>query len=210
MLKRFTLILLIVCTNTYAGSDALDLFFSQTRSLKANFNQTIMDHNGKAIETSSGQLIISKPNQFVLNYTKPDQQEYISDGKTLWIYDVELEQVTIKAVDDNFFSSPALLISSDKNIRDSFHIKESVDYDTPQNDVFNLTAKVVNDETNNMFKNIQLIFLKHKLVEIKMQDNFEQTTRLTLYNQEVNSDIDADVFSFIIPFGVDVIGTQVQ
>ncbi|MFK5893136.1 MAG: outer membrane lipoprotein chaperone LolA [Pseudomonadota bacterium] len=210
MLKKYYFILLILCTNSFAGSDALDVFFSQTSSLKANFNQSIMDHNGKIIETSSGQLIINRPHQFVLNYTKPDQQRYISDGKTLWIYDVELEQVTIKAVDENFFSSPVLLLSSDKNIKDVYHINETIDYDAPEKDVFNLTAKVVTDESNNMFKNIQLIFLKHQLVEIIMQDNFEQTTRLTLYNQQVNTAIDSDTFSFIIPFGVDVIGTQVQ
>jgi len=166
-----------------------------------------MDSSGKSIETSSGQLTIKRPNQFILKYTKPDEQRYISDGKTLWVYDVDLEQVTIKAVDEKLLSSPALLISSNKNIRDLYDIKEIADSNTNQNTIYNLYPKTANDETSNMFSSVQLIFYQQQLKEIKMADNFDQITRLSLYNQKFNADIKSDLFSFIVPFGVDVIGT---
>lgn len=211
MQRSYVVVLLVFCTNAFAGSDALDNFFTQTHSLTADFTQTIMDSSGKAIETSGGQLIIKRPNQFILKYTRPDEQSYISNGKTLWIYDVDLEQVTIKAVDNKLLSSPALLISSNKNIRDLYHIKEIVAPQTTQNTIFNLIPKAENDEEiNNVFSSIQLIFSKQQLIEIKMADNFDQLTRLRLYNQKINPEINSDSFSFIIPFGVDVIGTAVE
>ncbi|MFK5985785.1 MAG: outer membrane lipoprotein chaperone LolA [Pseudomonadota bacterium] len=207
MSKKCFILLLFISTNAFAGSDALDLFYQKTDSLSANFTQTIRDTFGKLIETSSGRLVIKRPDQFVLNYTKPDEQSYISDGKTLWVYDVELEQVTIKKADEKLLNSPALLISSNRNIRDNYFVKESVDYDAPDNDIFILTPKNVDEENSMMFANIQLTFFKQRLMEIKMTDNFDQITRLNLYNQEVNSKVDDKVFAFIIPADVDVIGT---
>ena len=140
-------ILLFMSINSYAGSDALDQFFSQTHSLTADFTQIIMDSSGKAIESSEGQLIIKRPNQFILKYTKPDQQTYISDGKNLWIYDVDLEQVTIKAVDEKLLNSPALLISSNKNIRDLYHIKQISDLKSSQLEIYQLIPKTKDEET---------------------------------------------------------------
>jgi outer membrane lipoprotein carrier protein len=196
--------ILVISVNNYADSNALDNFFTQTHSLTADFTQTIVDSSGKSIETSSGQLIIKRPNQFILKYTRPDEQHYISDGKTLWVYDLGLEQVTIKAVDEKLLSSPALLISSNKNINDLYDIKEISA--SNNSNVYNLVAKAA-DETNNMFSSIQLVFSGKQLKEIIMADNFDQHTRLSLYNQKSNPEINSDKFSFIIPFGVDVIGT---
>jgi outer membrane lipoprotein carrier protein len=202
--------LLFFSLNSYAVSDALDNFFTQTHSLNAEFTQTILDNNGKTIANSNGQLIIKRPNQFILEYTQPDQQRYISDGKTLWVYDVDLEQVTIKAVDEQLLNSPALLLSSNKNIRDLYQIKKIAHTKSPHLDIYNLIAKEKNDDSSNMFSSIQLTFSKQQLMEIKMADNFDQETHLSLYNQKINPQISAEKFSFIIPFGVDVIGTRID
>jgi len=196
-----------ISLNSYCDSNALDSFFTKTHSLTANFTQTIMDSSGKAIEISSGQLTIKRPNQFILKYTQPDEQHYISNGKTLWVYDVDLEQVTNKSVDEKLLNSPALLISSNKNVRDLYDIKEIADSTISENTTYSLKPKVINDETNNMFSSIQLAFTGQQLKEIKMADGFDQTTRLSLYNQKLNPQINSDIFSFIVPFGVDVIGT---
>jgi len=202
--------LLNITINSYADSDALDSFFTQTHSLSAEFTQIIMDNSGKAIESSSGRLIIKRPNQFILKYTRPDEQRYISDGKTLWIYDLDLEQVTIKAVDEKLLNSPALLLSSNKNIRDLYHITKISNASATGHDIYDLIPKAKNNETSDIFSSIQLVFSKQQLIEIKMADNFDQVTRLSLYNQKLNPQIDSEKFSFIIPFGVDVIGTIIE
>jgi len=207
---RALFFLLFLSLNSSAGANALDSFFTQTQSLSAEFIQTISDTSGKEIESSNGQLTIKRPNQFILKYTQPDQQRYISDGKTLWVYDVDLEQVTIKAVDEQLLNSPALLLSSNKNIRDLYHIKKIADNNNPQLDIYNLITKAKTDESSNLFSSIQLIFSKQQLIEIKMADNFDQVTRLSLFNQKLNPQIKAETFSFIIPFGVDVIGTKID
>jgi outer membrane lipoprotein carrier protein len=207
-MKLLYITLLMLSLDVIAGSNALDLFFSNTHSLTANFKQTIADKYGTPIEESEGILSIKRPNKFSLNYIKPDEQSYISDGKTLWIYDVELEQVTISGVDDKLLNSPVLLITSDKNIRDLYQVKETIDYDNPDLDIFILTSKIVKDEADKIFSNIQFSFHKQQLIEIKMADNFDQITRLNLYNQINNASIDDQVFSLSIPADVDVIGKQ--
>jgi outer membrane lipoprotein carrier protein len=207
-MKLLYIALLVLSSPVFAGSNALDLFFSNTHSLTANFKQTIADKYGKPIEQSQGLLSIKRPNKFYLEYTKPDEQRYISDGKTLWVYDEGLEQVTISAVDEKLLNSPVLLITSDQNIRELYDVKETIDYNNPDHDIFILTSKEVKDEADKIFSNIQLIFNKSQLIEIKMADNFDQVTRLNLYNQINNARINDEVFSFTIPEGIDVIGTQ--
>jgi len=191
------------CTPAYSGIEVLDQFYANTRSMQADFQQTISERYGKVLEQSSGSLIIQRPHQFVLNYKAPDQQQYVSNGKTLWIYDLELEQVTIKGFDDGLANSPALLISSNQNIHKSYQVSEAHDPQRPELKIFRLQPK----QEESLFAQVYLTFRQGRLIELTMQDNFEQVTKLLLSNIRVNEKISADTFSFQIPDDVDVIGT---
>ena len=192
----------------YAGTEVLDLFYANTHSMQADFEQSISERFGKVLEQSSGSLVIQRPNQFALNYHQPDQQQYISNGKTLWIYDVDLEQVTIKAFDESLADSPALLISSNKNIRQSYTIIEAYDPKKPDLDIFKLTPKQdIAAQGEGMFSQVYLIFKQGKLVELTMEDNFDQVTTLKFKQIKVNEKLTPGTFSLKIPDNVDVIGT---
>lgn len=195
---------------SFSGSDALDIFMHSTERFQADFKQVIVGPYGQELESSSGLLMIKRPNQFLLQYQKPDKQQYISNGKKLWIYDEELEQVTIQSLDGQMLSSPAFLISGNVDLKKHYHIKESVDFEHPENDLFILTPlskHEAQDNDKSLFSNVTFTFNKNILIEIKMQDNFEQSTRLILSKQKVNPTLKNSLFTFKIPDNIDVIGT---
>jgi len=196
-------VLWLVSITALANTQVLDLFYANTRSMQADFEQTISERFGKVLEQSSGKLIIQRPHQFVLHYQQPDQQHYVSDGKTLWIYDMELEQVTIKNFEGGLAASPALLISSNNNIHQSYQVSLAHDPERPELAVFKLVPK----QEESMFSLVYLIFNQGQLVELNMHDNFEQVTRLKFSNIQINKKIPLSTFSFEIPEDVDVIGT---
>ena len=109
----------------------LDKFYEKTHTFRANFEQVVRDGEDEALMTSKGHLLISRPNKFVMVYTDPDQQQYISDGKILWIYDKDLEQVTIKKFDQEMKRSPVLVLSGKNELRELYNIEETIDYSKP-------------------------------------------------------------------------------
>lgn len=189
---------------TVQANDVLDRFYKNTHSIKADFHQLVARTDGKLIEKSRGYLKIKRPDQFSLEYIDPLEQKYISNGVTLWIYDAELEQVTIKPLDEGLGDSPALLISSDKDVRKNYVIKALL-AEKPLERV-ELSAK-----TENMtFERVILVFNNDVLTEMIMYDNFNQITTLKLSNIKINESIPEDVFNFEPPEGVDIMGGPAQ
>ncbi len=181
----------------------LNDFFHRTQSLQADFEQIVVNGRGKILEQSHGNLIISRPDKFILNYQTPVEQKYISNGKTIWIYDVELEQVNIKPLDEQMGDSPALLLSSNNNIYKSYQVN-NVSLRKP--DGLNwVQLKALNDDMT--FERVLLAFKNHILVRMRMYDSFGQTTELKFSNIVVNSPYADDRFDFVPPDDVDIIGT---
>lgn len=182
----------------------LEQFFAQTQSLQADFQQSISELYGKTLESSSGKIIMQRPHQFVLNYEKPERQQYVSDGKTLWMFDEELEQVSIKSFDEGLANSPALFISSNQQLDQSYHISDAHDPQRPELKIVKLVPK----GDDNLFSSVYLAFKDGLLIELLMQDNFEQVTKLEFSEIKINAQLPEDTFRFKIPDDVDVIGTM--
>lgn len=178
----------------------LDRFYKNTHSIKAEFHQLVARTDGKLIEKSRGYLKIKRPDQFSLEYIDPLEQKYISNGVSLWIYDADLEQVTIKPLDEGLGDSPALLISSDKDIRKNYVIKALL-AEKPLERV-ELSAKT----ENLTFERVILVFNNDVLTEMIMYDNFNQITTLKLSNIKINESIPESAFNFKPPEGVDIMG----
>src|SRR5437870_1909105 len=109
-----------------AASDAyarLDEFMSGLRGLQAEFKQTVRDARGRKIEESSGTLALSRPNRFRWDYREPHPQVIVADGEKLWLYDPDLEQVTVRRLDQSLAGTPAMLLSGAGDLRDSFNIE---------------------------------------------------------------------------------------
>lgn len=182
------------------GKDRLDRFLAGLTTMQGDFIQTLTNARGELMEESRGKLWLSRPGKFRLQYVSPYEQLYVADGKNIWMYDRDLEQVTVKPQDDTLGSTPAMLLSSTAPLEENFNIKEEGEHEGYQW----LLLKPKAADSN--FDYLRLAMEGDVLRAMEMVDGFGQTTRLYLATVVRNPDVAADKFRFEPPPGVDVIG----
>src|SRR3990172_348249 len=127
MLKKLFIGLLIsMCATTaHAGAiERLKTFIAATHSAQANFTQEVLDQNGKRIQSASGIMQFQRPGKFRWTYRKPYEQLIVGDGAKFWLYDADLNQVTVKKLDAALGSSPAALLSGSNEIERGFTLSD--------------------------------------------------------------------------------------
>ena len=150
-------------------------------------------------EESSGMLRVQRPNRFNLEYRQPYYQLYIADGRELYFYDKDLEQVTVKAQEGMLENTPAMLLSNPAKLDQLYHVK-------PQGEEGGLFwYELIPRQEGGSFERINLAFRNNHLRIMELQDSFSQTTRLMFKNIKRNPDLDPKLFQFTPPKGVDVI-----
>ncbi len=197
---RFTLAVaaLVVMPLAHAeGEAALNALFSY-KTLKADFTQEIIDQQRNVQQQMRGRLVIQRPGKFRWNYQAPYEQEIVADGKKVWLYDVDLEQVTVKPQDQALAGSPASLLSTQSKLENEFKIRTVQRKDGLQ--WFELTPKA----KESGFENIMLGLKNKQLYRLEIKDGFGQQTDVQFDNVQINSVVAADTFAFTIPKGVDV------
>ena len=190
-------------THQYAvaeeNADPLAFFLNKLESYQADFRQTLSNEQGEALETSTGKVYMQNPGRYRWEYDQPYVQLLITDSETLWIYDKDLEQVTIKNVAGAIDNTPAAIISGQKNITENFVVVnmgviEGFDW-------VELTPRDIESQ----YRNIRLGFDKNSLIMMILNDNLGQITRIDFLNPERNKRFGGPLFTFEIPAGVDVI-----
>ncbi len=214
MKSYVVLFLLLLSANfssvVFAGNaeQRLEQFFKQVQSMRADFTQTVISENRRSAEKSQGVLQMQRPGKFRWEYQTPYEQQIIANGKKLWIYDVEMEQVIVKKLDLALGDTPAVLLSGGANIADRFDVKEiSVDSEG-ESSLYWLQLLPKQQEAS--FEKLLLAFAGDNLQIMELKDAFGQITRLTFSNLEQNPAINSSVFSFEPPAGVDVIDEAVE
>src|SRR3954465_10163396 len=96
-----------------AGQQRVERFLQGLEGLQAQFTQTLTDRAGKVTDESKGVLAIKRPNRFRWDYRDPHEQTIVADGKRVWLYDADLEQVTVRALDNTLSATPAMLLSGE-------------------------------------------------------------------------------------------------
>ncbi len=183
------------------ATERLNDFFKNVQSLRADFQQIVTDPRGKTIQDAHGTFLMQRPNKFRWNYQKPYEQTIVADGAKLWVYDKDLEQVTVKKLDEALGNTPALLLSGAKPLTDNFHFAELAD----RTDGLQWTTLTPKSEEAN-FKQVRLAFGKQSLEVMELVDSFEQTTQLRFSSVQSNVKFTANEFQFTPPKGVDVVG----
>lgn len=211
MMKRFCTVLcfvLALCipfSATFAenAEQRLNRFYQQVKSMRADFTQAIISDTRSNVEKSQGVLEMQRPGKFRWDYSAPYQQQIVADGKKLWIYDVEMEQVIVKRMDLALGNTPAILLSGGANITDKFEVTEITENQNSDKSLFWLQLVPRDQEAG--FEKLMLAFSGDNLRIMELKDAFGQVTRLTFSNMQINPDIDPSVFYFVVPAGVDVI-----
>tara|TARA_B100000035_G_scaffold313074_1_gene325947 strand:+ start:1781 stop:2413 length:633 start_codon:yes stop_codon:yes gene_type:complete len=193
------LILFFFSLNVFAQNDNLEKFLSNLNSFEANFVQEVKDFSNQIIDESSGKVIFLKPNFFRWTYQVPSENEIISDGEFLYLYDPDLKQVIESRLDGQLNMSPAMLLVSE-NIHEFFNTRL---LNNSQN-IMEFVAQPKNDESA-FFKQVIFIFNNNQLNIMKVLDNFDNLTTIKFHKIIQNKDINEAKFLFNYPDDIDVI-----
>ena len=182
------------------GIAEMHAFLQDVHSLKADFVQVVLDSNLKQVKQSTGTLSIKRPDRFRWDYLQPNAEIIVADGKRLWLYDVDLQQVTVKPLNDTLAASPAVLLSGSNDVEKSFSVEDLGAKDGLE--WVSLVPKVKDTD----FDNVKLGFKGDDVSVMELKDNLGNLTRITFSKLQRNVSVADDAFKFTPPKGADVIG----
>ena len=186
------------------GGDAVnrvDAYLAKVSTLSADFSQVVRNRDGQIVDRASGKLSLSRPDRFRWDYQKPYLQTIVADGKQLWLYDSDLEQVTVRALEQGLGSTPAMLLSGSGKVGDAFAsaaVQRQGDWTW-----YRLAPK----QQGSDFEQVSLAFdRKGELAAMELRDKLGQTTVIEFGALRRNVVLDQRLFRFEPPPGADVIG----
>jgi outer membrane lipoprotein carrier protein len=205
----FLCVLCVLCVSALSFSvahassiDRLNQFMSGTQSARGEFEQRIYNRDRKVVQESRGSLAFERPGKFRWTYVKPYSQLIVGDSAKVWIYDEELNQVTVRKMDAALGATPAALLAGSNDAMKAFLL---VDQGT-QDGLEWLEAKPREKESS--FEKIRMGFGPNGLERMELTDTFGQTTVLRFTRLEANPKLDPGLFRFSPPKGADVVGEQ--
>jgi outer membrane lipoprotein carrier protein len=181
------------------STEQLSVLLSSYQSLSAKFSQKIIDEYGTVMQEATGDLAIRRPNQLRWYTNAPTQQLIVADGEKLWIYDIDLEQVTIESVQRLVSSGPAMLLTGAVD-----RLQQHFTITTQQNNThqqFKLTPK----EKDDLVQWIELDFVGGKIHHMRLMSQLSQITVLDFDQVKLNPTLRGALFYFKLPDDVDVI-----
>ncbi len=187
----------LVATSTVNNKDKEQLInkINKMSYFSAGFRQTVVDHEGNALQEGRGVLTINKPNLVHWQTLTPDENLIVSDGENLWFYDPFIEQVTIYSLTNALSNTPILLLTNnDASLWDAYQVQQK------QADVFLVTA--VN--TNSQIHQLELTFNGDLLNRLSIVDATGQVSNIQLENIDISKAPEASLFKFIVPDGVSI------
>ncbi|WP_300729800.1 outer membrane lipoprotein chaperone LolA [Pseudomonas sp.] len=168
-------------------------------TITARFSQLTLDGSGTQLQETAGEMAVKRPGLFYWHTDAPNEQTMISDGQKVTLWDPDLEQATIKKLDQRLTQTPALLLSGDVS-----KISESFDITSKQaGDVMDFTLKPKTKDT--LFDSLRLSFRGGKINDMQLIDSVGQRTNILFNGVKVNEPVPASKFKFDIPKGADVI-----
>ena len=181
------------------GAERLTRILEPLETYEAAFQQQILDASGERLQEANGRMWLSRPGKFRWEVDAPYQQEVISDGEEVTLYDPDLEQVTIQALDQRVTHTPALLLSgSAGDLTGSYSVSRSQQGSA---ETFTLTPR----DPDTLFEELKMTFRGERLVGLEMNDSTGQRTAISFSDVQMNASIDDSRFAFDIPDGSDVI-----
>lgn len=187
-----------------AKADLADLnqFVQNLQTYSARFDQVQPDEALFQQNRASGYFVMQRPGQLRWVYETPEPQQIVSDGQNVWVYDEELDQVTVQALDRVEADFPLSWLIYQQPLSERFDIlvgdlKSGVSW-------YNLKPK-----QGTFFQSLEVAIKDGKLVQIWMYQNIDNVTKVTFHHIAQNEPVESAQFQFIPPKGVDVIGQKV-
>ena len=183
-----------------SGTEQLKAFVADTRSARADFAQTVVSKSGRRPQQSLGRFSFARPGKFRWTYDKPYYQLIVGDGEKLWVYDRDLNQVTVKKLGQALGESPAALLSGDNAMERNFLLADGGGSDGLE------WVEATPKAKGGSFERVRLGFKDDLPRVMEVVDNFGQTTTLLFSHFERNPALPPGLFRFVPPKGADVVG----
>lgn len=182
-----------------AGADQLRSFLTETQTARGEFVQRVTGKAGVAPQQSSGSFAFQRPGKFRWVYAKPYAQTIVGDGQRLYLYDQDLNQVTVRKLAAALPASPASILFGSNQFERDFEVsdggaREGLDW---------VVARPRSKDTT--FERIEIGFRDNLPAAMRLLDSFGQTTTLQFSKLERNPAVDAAAFVFVPPKGADVL-----
>ncbi len=190
--------------NDAAVLQRLDNFSNQLKTFSADFVQTLYGADSSVLQSNRGSVVLKRPGKFLWSYSEEDAQEIISDGKNIWLLDKELEQVTVSPLEERVGGTPLVLLMGNASLDDQFSISTRGQADGI--DWIELTPL----DNGADFETIFIGLKGSVLSAMELRDNFGQATQIQFSNYNPDIALEDDLFNFVPPEGIDVIGEAVQ
>jgi outer membrane lipoprotein carrier protein len=169
-------------------------------NLSAEFKQTLLDEDKNIVQQSSGTLALQRPGKFAWIYTEPFEQRIIADGSELWVYDVELDQVTVKPMDASISNAPIMILMKESDVTQQFNVIEVGQRK------FLFWIELEPREKDLEYQRIFIGLDDGQVRAMELQDQFGQSTQIVFDNLRVGVVHNPAIFKFVPPEGVDVYG----
>lgn len=199
---RLSLVAAVFAQEIGVEDKPLRQFLEGLQSFSAGFEQRLYSEFGEELEHSVGTVYIQRPGKFQWAYFEPYNQSIISDGNTLWIYDEDLEQATVKDASHSLGDSPASILDGSGDIDAHYVVLNT----GAQGGIewLELTPRDADADYNT----IRLGFADDHLAGMVLFDNLGQRTEITFKDARRNTVLDPALFTFTPPPGLDVIDSR--
>ena len=180
--------------------DRLNRAMSSLDNLQADFKQTLIDDNKKIVQQSLGTVSIQRPGKFRWVYQQPYEQQIIADGKELWVYDVDLDQATVKPMETGLSAAPIMVLMKQQKVETEFEVSEVGQHK------YLYWIELIPKKSDMDYTRIYIGMEGEIIKALELRDSFGQSTQIVFENQRNNMIFKPDTFKFIPPQGVDVFG----
>ncbi len=182
----------LACVEAYLGS---------LKTLTADFVQVVQDKSGQVTDRATGTLTLSRPDRFRWDYTQPYVQTIVADGQKLWLYDPDLQQVTVRSLEQGLGATPAMLLSGAGKVGDAF---KAGPIESRQGLKW---CRLVPAQQGSDFERVSLAFdARAELTAMELVDKLGQTTTIEFRQLRRGAKVSDSQFRFVPPPGADVIG----
>jgi outer membrane lipoprotein carrier protein len=169
-------------------------------NLQADFKQTVLDDNKKVVQQSSGTVSISRPGKFAWIYKEPYEQQIIADGKELWVYDVDLDQATVKPMESGLATAPIMVLMNNQKVETQFDVNEVGQRK------YLYWVELIPKKSDMEFSTVYIGLENDVIKAMELRDPFGQSTQIVFENLRTGMVFDPKTFMFDAPPGVDVFG----
>jgi outer membrane lipoprotein carrier protein len=187
-------------TAAWAGAvDAFLAFTSSSRTATARFEQQVFDRSGRQVERATGDFAFSRPGKFRWAYDRPLRTLVVADGRKLWIYDEDLNQVTVRPMDRALSATPAALLAGEADVTAVFTLREAGRVDGLE------WLEAVPKERDTGFDRVRIGMKGGAPAAMELVDSLGGRTVLRFPEFRARAAVDPSVFRFTPPAGADVL-----